>query len=211
MENADDRQGPPSRPPPCPRCAARTWWNGRRCIHAVLCDEDGKPARVERILRRAKCSACLVSFTCPSEDLYPRRQYQLDVVADVVAAMALGAASAASAASKAGASATSARRWTTWVAELAEPRELLAVAAQIGAAPHVGAGVSLRSGFGVRGRAALVLDALEHLGAALVRCGVALVARSGLGRVLVWQRASQREVLGVASAPKNLSPRRVIG
>ena len=96
---------------------------GRRPGHLDRFGEPGQPvdaadehvgdaARVERWLARAKCSSCRYSFTCYPDELYPRRQYQLDVVAHVVAEISLGGASAAGAAREVGASTTSARRWT---------------------------------------------------------------------------------------------------
>jgi hypothetical protein len=159
------------------------------------------------VLARAKCSLCRRCFTCYPDDLYPRRQFQLDVVAATVAEVSLGSVSAPVAAQRAGASATSARRWTAWVAALAEPHVLLGVAAHLDPDAPVGTGFSTApSGSGVRARAAHVLVALEQLGAALVRRGVALVARSGLGRVLGWQRALHGDVVGLVAEPKTLSP-----
>src|SRR5262249_52786325 len=155
----------------------------------VIATEDGTAVRVERWLARARCLACGTSFTCRPDDLYPRRQYQLDVVAQVVAGVSLGERGAATAASEVGASSTSARRWMTWVAALAEPIELLRATVQIDPTVPAGIGISRYVGDGVRARAARVLDALEQLGAALVRRGIALAERSGLGRVLGWQRS----------------------
>lgn len=155
---------------------------------------------------------CRHSFTLYPDELYPRRQYQLDVVAHVVAATSLGAERAPVAAGKVGASATSARRWTAWVADLVDPRVLLSMVARLDPDAPVGAGLAmLQPMAGVCGRAGQVLGALEQLGAALVRCGVAFVARSGLGRVLGWQRAQHGDVVGLVTEPKTLSPAMVIG
>jgi hypothetical protein len=177
----------------------------------VIADPSGTAARVERWLARLKCSACRKSFTCLPEVLYPRRQYQLDVVAHVVAAVSLGDERAPAAAREVGASATSARRWVRWVAALASPSELLRVAAQLDPAAPVGIGLSRHAGDGVCARAACVLDALEQLGAALGRRGVALAMRSGLGRVLGWQRSVFGDVIGLVSEPKVLSPSMALG
>jgi transposase-like protein len=180
-------------------------------VHPVIGDPSGTAARVEQWLARAKCSACKRSFTCLPEVLYPRRQYQLDVVAAVVAAVSLGNSSVPAAAREAGASPTSARRWVAWVAGLASPSELLRVTAQIDPAAPVGIGLSRHAGDGVRARAARVLDALEQLGTALGRRGVALAQRSGLGRVLGWQRSLFGDVVGLVAEPKTLSPAMALG
>jgi hypothetical protein len=87
-----------------------------------------------------------------------------------------------------------------------EPGELLRVAVQVDPTVPAGSGISRHAGEGVRARAARVLDALEQLGAALVRGGVALAQRSGLGRVLGWQRSAFGDVVGLVSEPKTLSP-----
>jgi hypothetical protein len=174
-------------------------------VHPVIAAE-GRAVRVDQWLARAKCSACRTSFTCHPDELYPRRQYQLDIVARVVAGVSLGERSAPTAASEVGASPTSARRWVTWVAALAEPGELLRATVQLDPTTPAGSGISRHGGDSVRARAARVLDALEQLGAALVRRGIALVQRSGLGRVLGWQRALFSDVVGLVSEPKTLSP-----
>jgi hypothetical protein len=172
----------------------------------MIAAEGGSAARVEQWLTRAKCSACRVSFTCYPEELYPRRQYQLDVVAQVVAAVSLGERSAPAAAREAGASPTSARRWVRWIAALTEPGELLRTTVQIDPTTPAGSGISRHVGDGVHARAARMLDALEQLGAALVRRGLTLIQRSGLGRVLGWQRSLFGDVVGLVSEPKTLSP-----
>lgn len=177
----------------------------------MIADAAGVAARVEQWLARAKCSACRTSFTCYPEVLYPRRQYQLDVVAQVVAAVSLGEHSAPAAACDIGASPTSARRWTKWIAEIAEPSELLRVTAQIDPAAPAGTGISRHVGDGVRACAARVIDALEQLGAALVRRGLSLAMRSGLGRVLGWQRGLFGDVVHLVTEPKTLSPAMALG
>lgn len=172
----------------------------------VISAEDGATARVEKWLARAKCRACRTSFTCYPDELYPRRQYQLDVVAQVVAAQSLGERSAPAAARAIGASPTSARRWVGWVAELMDPGELLRMTVKVDPTAPAGSGISRHVGEGVRARAARVLDALEQLGAALLRSGVTLAQRSGLGRVLGWQWSASGDVVGLVSEPKTLSP-----
>jgi hypothetical protein len=173
---------------------------------------DEPHARCTRWLARAKCSACGQSFTCYLPGHYPHRQYQLDVIGDVVAAVVIGGETPATAAAHAGASPTSGHRWTAWVAQLVAPSILLAVAQRLNPGAIVGAGVSMTgSGSGVRSVAAQVLDALEHLGAALVHCGVALASRTGLGRVLEWQHRQHRDVFHLVAEPRCLSPAMALG
>lgn len=177
----------------------------------MIVDAADTATRTERRIARAKCSACRYGFTPYSDELYPRRQYQLDVVARVVAEIAVGQRGAPAAARLVGASTTSARRWTKWIAELADASELLRVTRYVDPAAPAGAGLSLHIGAGIRHRAACVLDALEQLGAALVRRGVALVQRSGLGRVLGWQRSLFGDVVNLVTEPKTLSPAMALG
>jgi hypothetical protein len=177
----------------------------------VIADAAGAATRVEQWLARAKCSACRTSFTCLPEVLYPRRQYQLDVVAGVVAAISLGESSAPAAARAVATSPTSARRWVAWVAALVEPGELLRATAKLDPTSPAGSGISRHLGDGVRARAARVLDALEQLGAALARRSGALAMRSGLGRVLGWQRSLFGDVVHLVTEPKTLSPAMDLG
>ena len=154
--------------------------------------------RWELLLARVKCSSCRRAFTCYPPGIYPRRQYQLDVVADAVAVVAIGGESAESAASSA--SPTSVRRWSAWIAALADVETLHAVAAQIDPSTATVATPLLRS------RTAAVLGALEVLSSALVRAGVAVVERTGLGRVLGWQHRRHGDVYGLVAEPMKFSP-----
>jgi hypothetical protein len=196
------------RPPPCRTCDAPSWWNGWRVIFPVVLGAlGGVVARWEWPVPRAKCSRCRHAFTCYPPELYPRRPYALDVVALVVAAVVVGGRSFARAAREADASTTSARRWTRWVAALAAPGDLCAVATRVD--PDGAASTGLSTGAPsstVRGAAARVLAALESLGAALARRGVACAERSGLGRVLGWQRRAHGEVVRLTRPPRRLSP-----
>lgn len=201
----------PAHPPPCPLCEAACGWNGWRLVHPVIADPTGALVRVERWLARAKCGACRKSFTCYPEALYPRRQYQLDVVAQVAAEISLGDLHASVAARAASASPTSARRWTAWIAGLASPSELIQLTALLDPTAPAGAGISRHAGDGVRARAARVLDALEQLGAALGRRGVAVAQRSGLSRVLGWQRSRFGVVIGLVAEPRSFSPAMALG
>ena len=197
----------PAHPAACRFCGASSWWNGWRLVFAVVAGVvAGSVERVARWLSRSKCSSCARSVTCYPAEHYPQRQYQLDAVADVVAAVALGGESARKAAARATSSATSARRWTAWVAALAEPGALLSLAQRIEQQTAIGMGVSV-----VDAPAARVLGGLEALGAALIRRGVELVSRTGLGRVLEWQRRAHGDVVHLVSEPRRLSPAMAIG
>ncbi len=147
------------------------------------------PAQAQRQPKHvplAKCSACRTGFTVRSEGLYPGRQFQLDVVADVAAAVAVGGAPAAASARTVGASATSARRWVRWIAALASVTEIVALTARLDPDAPAGAALPAATG-GPRGNCAAVLAALEQIGGALARVGVRCVERTGLGRLLGWQ------------------------
>jgi hypothetical protein len=164
--------------------------------------------RWELPLAKAKCSSCKHRFTCYPPGIYPQRRYQVDVVADVVAEVAIGGTSAARAAAAVQATASSARRWVAWVAALARPGDLLAVAARVDPDAPAGAGFSTVA---ARSPAARVLIALEQLGSTLVRAGVAATERSGLGRVLGWQYAAHGVVFGLGDSGLHPSPATVLG
>ena len=126
-------------------------------------------------------------------------------MANVAASMAFEGRSAAQAVGTTGASPSSARRWIAWVARLAKPRELLQVATQLESeAPATSGSSTLPQVAGRRGLAARVLDALERLGACLVRRGCELGCCSGLGRVLEWQHRMHRDVVGLVVEPSTL-------
>lgn len=190
------------RPRPCPRCGGATWWDGWRRTFPVL---DG--GRRETWLHRAECKLGCPSFVeSRPEDVYPHRQYQPDVVAGVVAAVALGDESPRQAAARVTASATSGRRWSRWVAALVEVRAALALAAHLSPDGTVGAGLSTTPGDSVKAVAARVLQALEYLGEALVRAGVTLASKTGLGRLLEWRHRHHGEVVHLVAEPSRFSP-----
>jgi hypothetical protein len=201
------------RPPPCGQCRAASWWNGWRVVFPTVATlVAGIVERWELPLAKAKCCSCKHGFTCYPPGIYPRRRYQLDVVADVAGAVALGGASAARAAAAVHATASSARRWVAHMAALAKPGDLLAVAARIDPDAPVGSGIAgLPTGLTVRARAARVLAALEQLGSALTRAGVAMVERTGLGRVLGWQHAAHGIVFGIGDTGLHPSPATALG
>lgn len=189
-----------ARPPPCRSCSGPAWWNGWRVTYPVVASSTDSVTRLELAVPRAKCSSCRLGFTCYPPGFYPRRQYQLDVVADVAAAVAVGGASAADTAAAKSASPTSVRRWSAWVAALAEVEALHAIAAQVDPSTATVAAPTPRT------RTAAVLEALEVLAAALVRAGVAVVERTGLGRVLGWQHRAHGDVFGLVAGPRRFSP-----
>ena len=189
-----------ARPPPCRSCCGPAWWNGWRVTYPVVTSSADSVARRELPLARAKCSCCRLGFTCYPPGFYPRRQYQLDVVANAVAAVVLGGESVTQAAAPSAASATSVRRWSAWVSALADVAALHSLAAHID--PSTATVATPRP----RSRTAAVLGAFELLGAALVRAGIAVVERTGLGRVLGWQHRSHGDVYGLVAGPRRFSP-----
>lgn len=196
------------RPKSCPRCGGASWWNGWRQVFPQLAS-----GCVEQWLSRAKCKKGCPSFVNerPGE-LYPHRQYQPDVVAAVVAAVALGGETLAQAATAAKASPTSARRWTAWVAKLVNVAAVLALAGQLWPDGVAGAGMAATSESPKSASAAArVLHALEYLGTALVRSGVVLVSKSGLGRLLEWQHHLHGDVVHLVATPSSFSPALALG
>jgi hypothetical protein len=174
--------------------------------------EGSGAERIEQALPRAKCCSCKRGFTCYSDGLYPHRQYQLDVVAEAVAEVALGRQSVANAAAGAQASLTSVRRWVGWVAQLAAPSTLLRVAAELDPEQPAGVGIALTSGASsLWSGAAQVLAALEALSVAVHRGGASLVGRSGLARILDWQRRVHGDVVHLVREPRTLSPGMALG
>lgn len=167
----------------------------------------GRIERCGRWLALGKCTKCKQGFTCYPDGQYPHRQYQLDVVAEVVAAVAIGGESLRQAAHRAEASTTSARRWTQWISELAPLEALLAVAQRLEPSTAVSVGLSAVAVCEtMRSRASQVLKVLEEMGQRLVRSGVAIACATGLGRVLGWQRRAHGDVVHLVVEPRRLSP-----
>jgi hypothetical protein len=163
-------------------------------------------------LARAKCSRCKRGFTCYPQGVYPRRQYQLDIVAEAAAAVVLGGRSAAHTARAVAASTTSVRRWVGWLADLARPRDLATITAQLDPDAPAGAGLPTAAGPPTtRTRAAQVLAGLEQLGAALLARGLSLAGRTGLGRVLGWQYDLHGDAYGLVAGVRRLSPAMALG
>jgi hypothetical protein len=153
-----------------------------------------------------------VSFTTYPAGVYPRWQFQPDVVAHATAMHAGAAEPTRRVAEAVGASPTSVRRWTAFTAALIDPAEALAVAARLDPETPHGLGAASRAvADGVRALAARVLDALESLGAALVRTGLALASHTGLGRLLTWQLATQGTVVPFKPQGLPASPRMALG
>lgn len=196
------------RPPACHRCAEPSWWNGWRQVFPVVVDAaDGTLRRVECWLQKAKCSLCRLGFCIYPPGHYPRRQYQLDPVAKVVAADAMGEPPGAQAEPAVSASRTSRRRWRGWIAQLCDPARLWAMAVRLDPDTPLCSGLPCAEPQGsVRARAAQVLWALEGLGEALVRLGLGQGYRYGLGRVLGWQYAAHGDIYSPTVEPKTFSP-----
>lgn len=164
------------------------------------------------VLSRGRCkSRQCRDFVVRPGDLYPHRQYQPDVVANVVAAVAIGGETPAKAAATVNASATSARRWTGWVAKLIEVAAALALAGRLWPDGVAGAGLSSTSLPSMPAPATRALHALEHLGEALLRTGAVLVSKSGLGRVLEWQHRAHGDVVHLVAEPRSFSPAMALG
>lgn len=188
------------RPPPCRICGClHCWWDGSRRVHVVSVNEDGKTNRTEVVRDRGKCSSCGVSYTIYKDGHYPRRQYQLDLLANISAAILIGQQAASQVAQTVQASVTAIRRWTKWIECLIRPIDLLSLASKINPGVPAAAGISMfASNVGTQ-----VLFALEVLGSSLVDCDVQLASFSGLGRMLEWQ-FRHHEV--VVSLTQHLSP-----
>lgn len=87
------------------------------------------------------------------------------------------------------------------------PGDLIATAQQLDPDQTAGSGISCIG----PGLAARVLFALEILGAALIRRGVELQCRSGLGRVLEWQYRCHGAAVLLTSSLRRLSPAMALG
>jgi hypothetical protein len=196
----------PERPPPSGCCQARAWWNGWRCVFPIVRLVDEAVARCEQWLARAKCSACRHAFTCYPPGYYPRRQFQLDVVAGVMAQASSGGRSLRRAAAPAQTSHTSAWRWAHWVEALATPAELYALATRLDPDEPAGMVPQVAVVASVRAAVAQVLAALEQVGLALQRVGRGRGATTGLGRVLGWQQQEHGVVVGLHHHLGGLSP-----
>lgn len=78
-----------ARPPPCRSCCGPAWWNGWRVTYPVVASSADSVARRELPPARSAPAAASVSRAI-RRAFYPRWEYQLDVVANAVAAVALG-------------------------------------------------------------------------------------------------------------------------
>lgn len=193
------------RPDPCRVCGAPAWWNGSRVVAAVVC---GLVATVEyvaaQVRRRARCS----DRHCPSGSwtvypvgAYPHRTFQLDVVSSAVAQVAAGE-NRREAAERHQCSRRSVARWLRWCTDLVSPEQLAAACVRLDAdgLPPPG-----RGGTGIEGRSGWALALWQRLADLLAHRGVAVPdGRSGLGRVLAWQRERLGEVAWLTKPP---SPR----
>lgn len=193
------------RPAPCPACGhEKRWWNGTRLVRVIEVDESNKTTLVEVVRDRVKCGACIKSDTVYEGDHYPRRQFQLDVVASIASEVSRGTHSVTEAACLSNASPTSVRRWIGWISQLTVPAHILAIAQKLQPDIPAPTGIS-QIGTNI---CLQVVFALEFLGAALLDLDVELVSYSGLGRVLEWQHRSHNVVVTLS---EHLSPAMVLG
>jgi hypothetical protein len=192
-------------------CGSPSWWNGGRAVAEVFHDlGQGVRRAMDVLRRRARCSdrRCAAgSWTIYPADAYPHRSYQLDVVASAVAEVCVGGGSRRAVAGHHGCSRRSVSRWVRWTAQLARPEDLARLCARLdpeGLPPPTPATAG-----GEVSRAGAVLRLLDHLGAVLLRRGVALPGRGpGLLRVLVAQLARFGDVawLTRSSPPLRVAP-----
>ena len=205
------RKARTSRPPPCsgPGCQkAKRSWNGWRLVNVSERNEDGEFVRSVKSRDRVKCKGCHVSFTIYEDGHYPRRQYQLDVVAIVVSEVVIGLKTVRQSAERFLLSLSSVYRWQKWLAQLAKPGDLLSLTQKLVPEVPSATGISMLS----ENLAAHVLHAMECLGAALVARGEPLKSYSGLGRVLEWQYRRHRVILEAARPMRcHLSPAMTVG
>lgn len=175
------------RPAACRLCASRASWNGTRIISSMKAAGPGEVVRKTDVVRwRARCSSkprdCSAKdWTVYEDGGYPHRTFELDVVANAVAAVEVGEQSMTAAAATHMCTRHSVRRWRRWMATLVAARALEQLCARLD--PTTTTGQGRRSG-----SAATVLGYLERLAALLAQAGVSLPrAASGLGRILRHQ------------------------
>ncbi len=116
------------RPPPCPVCAAASWWNGSRCVSSIHKRDDGVEHRTDVIRSRVCCpvkDCSQRSWTIYEEDSYPHRLFQLLVVVSAVTLVTLGEKTLTATAAAHQCSRDSVRRWKEWVEGLAVPQVLM--------------------------------------------------------------------------------------
>ena len=120
---------PEGRPPPCPVCGGRCWWNGLRLVAQMIVGEFSGVSRVVELVRhRVRCSdpTCKAgSWTIYEGGGYPHRTFTLAVAtAAMVELAAAPDATLTSVAENWQCSPRTVGRWRNWVGDLAEPTAL---------------------------------------------------------------------------------------
>ncbi len=190
------------RPEPCRLCGAAAWWNGSRVVSAVVI---GLASAVEYVSGQVRRRACCSDRRCPAASwtvypsgMYPHRTFQLDVVSSAVAQVAAGE-SRQRAAERHQCSRRSVGRWLRWCAQLVAVKELTAACVRLD--PD---GLPAPPGGGKEHQGGRALRLWERLADLLAHRGVCLPeGRSGLQRLLIWQRERQ----GVVAWLTRSSPR----
>ncbi len=192
------------RPEACRVCGAAAWWNGSRVVSAVVIGLASAAEYVSgQVRRRACCSdrrCAAASWTVYPSGTYPHRTFQLDVVSSAVAQVAAGE-SQQRAAERHQCSRRSVGRWLRWCGQLVAVEELAAACVRL---DPDGLPAPTRSGPEVEDQGGLTLRLWERLADLLAYRGVCLPeGRSGLQRLLIWQRERQ----GVVAWLTRPSPR----
>jgi len=153
----------------------------------VVLDADGRPFRVEGVLRvRHQCRACRLSWTVYEPGGYPHRTFTLGVAAAAVAELiAKPGATRSSVARTFDCDRRTVGRWVVSIAGLGDPDHLSRACAHLDPSglppPHPG------SGLGQVALAGLLLLLLDHLTRLLRNRGVTLESGTGLAAILRWQ------------------------
>jgi hypothetical protein len=122
-------KGGPARPSVCPLCDGTVvWFNGWRVVFAIVLQhglayrfDDGLP------VQRVKCAQCKKAWTLRPPWLYPRRQFQLDVVENAtINYLQEPRSTHRGVARSVGCAASSVWRWVGECATVAEPAAIVA-------------------------------------------------------------------------------------
>lgn len=176
------------RPGPCRLCGGSAWWNGVRCVAAMVVGVCGAVEYVvDRVRRRVRCTdrRCPAgSWTEYAAGDYPHRTFQLDVVSSAV--LQGESESRAAAAEAHLCSRRSVSRWVRWCAGLATPEDLGRVVVRLDP-DGLPAGLATPRA-GIDTRASRCVSLWERLAAVLSDRGVVLpCGQSGMQRLLCWQ------------------------
>ena len=188
-----------ARPPPCRSCCGPAWWNGWRVTYPVVTASADSVVRWELPLARAKCSCCRLGFTCYPPGFYPAGSTRWTSSQRGRCGRARRRVRHAGGCPKCGE--RDQRTAVVGVGHRAHRRRSVSRARRAHRLSTATVATPRP-----RSRTAAVLEAIELLGAALVRAGIAVVECTGLGRVLGWQHRSQGDVYGLVAGPRRLSP-----